>query len=121
MGPEEFVAALIALREQVVEIEVAQLGSPSGRNPWPVALGRSRWWATLSDDDRLVATSLIRVGADSALLSLLSLLDGTSGFLEVPGDSLRLSYVAPDGSSYWLNDPDVLELHSEFRGDGPPS
>ncbi len=34
--------------------------------------------------------------------------------------SLRLSYVAPDGSGTVLNDPQPCELHAELRGDGPP-
>jgi hypothetical protein len=37
-----------------------------------------------------------------------------------PEVSLRLIYVAPDGSESRLNDPEACELHAELRGDGPP-
>jgi hypothetical protein len=37
---------------------------------------------------------------------------------DVNRGSLRLLYVAPDGTETTLNDPNLCELHAELRGEG---
>jgi hypothetical protein len=120
MSPEEFVDVV---RHIVVEAtarnEVAVLREPPGRSPWPNLVRRSAWFATLDDEDREMVEKVARSAAFGAVFDLFCVLDGVLAFDAARG-SLRLTYVDADGHETLLNDREVLELHAELRGDGPP-
>ena len=45
--------------------------------------------------------------------------DGVTALDDGQG-TLRLTYREPEYGDIWLNDPNVCELHTVLRGDGPP-
>lgn len=118
--PEEFIEAIrLVVVDQAAEGTVRVLRSPPGRRPWPIDTRRSEWFNSLDESDQQMVAEVVRTAAFMSAFSFCNILDGTTPFDPDHG-SLKLIYVAPDGSETQFNDPERCELHSELRGDGPP-
>ena len=118
--PEEFVEVLrLVVVEQPAEGTVRLLRQPPGRRPWSVDVRRSEWFNSLDESDQQMVTRVAKAAAFASAFQFCSVLDGTTAFDRDHG-TLKLLYVAPDGSEAMLNDPTRCELHAELRGDGPP-
>lgn len=120
MTPEEFVEVLrLVAVEQAAEAVVKVLRQPPGRKPWPVTERRSQWFNSRDEPDQQMIGEVARAAAFMSAFSFCNILDGTMAFDPDHG-SLRLLYIAPDGTETVLNNPESCELHAELRGDGPP-
>ena len=105
--------------DQAAGSTVSNLRSPPGWRPSPVTVQRSEWFNSLGEPDRLRVADVARSAAFMSAFSFCKLLDGSMAFDPDHG-SLKLIYIAPDGSETVLNDPSRCELHAELRGGGPP-
>lgn len=119
MTPEEFAAVLWpVVVDTTADAERSVLRQPPGREPWPNTV-RSEWFNALSEDDQNMVAEVVRSASFAATFGFCCVLDGVRAF-DSAGGSLRLIYVAPEGSESRLNDPEACELHAELHGDGPP-
>jgi hypothetical protein len=120
MSPEEFVEAVRLLAvDNAAAGTVKVLRQPPGRRPWPVDVRRSEWFNSLAQGDQSFVEEVVKAAAFQSAFTFCSILDGITAFDNEHG-TLRLVYVAPDGSESVLNDAARCELHAELRGDGPP-
>lgn len=120
MTPEEFVAVIrLVAVDQAADGILTVLQEPPGRAPWPVDIRRSEWFNSLTETDQQMVAEVARSAAFESAFNFCNVLDGTAA-VDSGGGTLRLLYVAPDGSETVLNDPAQCELHAELRGDGPP-
>lgn len=109
---------LIAV-DQAAGSTTSILRSPPGQQPGPVTVQRSEWFNSLSERDQQMVTDVATSAAFMSAFSFCNLLDGTMAFDPEHG-SLKLTYIAGDGSETVLNDPSRCEVHAGLRGDGPP-
>jgi hypothetical protein len=111
MDKQEFVNALkVAVRDSAVDEELSALLLPPGRRPSIDLLERSRWYSSLTDDQRMTLSSIMRAVADRAVFGFLCVLDGVrpieEGFL---GGRFELRYM--NGNSLLLNPLEGEVLH----------
>ena len=76
---------------------------------------RSEWFNALDEPDQATVAEVAKAAAFMSAFSICNILDGTRAS-DSHGGTLRLLYIAPDGTETLLNDPIRCELHSELRG-----
>jgi hypothetical protein len=106
MDTRKFVDLLrIVVRDAAVSGELSVLRNPPGRRPSDDLQERSKWYHSLSDDQKTILSSIILDVADRAVFGFLCVLDGVRA-IEDDGDKghLELRYVRDN--STLLNPPE---------------
>ena len=116
MNREEFVKAVKAeTSDAAVTGTISWLQKPPGRKPALKKVELSKWFATLSNEDRIRIEEIIRESAELAVFAFFSLLDGMA-FVDDGEDkgSLELYYVRAD-QRILLNDMTGECLHDIYK------
>jgi len=111
MNAQQFVDLLrIVVRDGAASDELSVLSSPPGRRPTPDLQERSKWYKSLTDDEKRILSSIILDVADRTVFGFLSVLDGVRAIEDgLDKGHLELRYVK-QGSTL-LNPPEGEMLH----------
>jgi hypothetical protein len=113
MTPEQFVIELKADVRRGVDGTVAYLVDPPGKNPPQHLAILSRWYRSLSDEDKKMARMAMEYAADGSLFGLLNVLDDYYDLPSSVGGTFELYYVKRD-HKVRLNEPNHY-LHEIFN------
>ena len=116
MNREEFVKAVKAeTSDAAVTGTISWLKKPAGRQPVAKKVELSKWFTTLSHEDRIRVEEIIRESAELAVFAFFSLLDGMA-FVDGGEDkgSLELYYVRAE-QRILLNDMNGECLHDIYK------
>ena len=118
MNREEFVMRMF---EKAVISSVAAcvktLRQPAGRKPQASLVEASQWFNELADSDRAFVERCVKRGAEMALFSVFTVLDGVS-FIEDAGSKGDFElYFRKDGERVLLNPQDGELLHEMMPSD----
>lgn len=116
MNGDEFVDAVDAVvREGAVASTLKNLAKPPGISPDPDLVEMARWYASLSEADRQILASVVRLVASHAVLGFLSVLDGAQAIEGPPGKGHLELYHVKGNQRVLLNDPAVEPLNDKLR------
>src|SRR5262245_61904472 len=112
MTAAEFVDALRwAVLESSVRGTIAQLHSPSGRQPEEKLVEASKWFNALSEKDQAMVKGTLEMVAQHALFGLLCVLDGARTVEPAgPKGDFELRFIK-NGKTDILSGPDGEVLH----------
>lgn len=117
MTPEQFVDALRkAAIDAAVEGTVTGLERPPGRRPTKDLVEASRWYNSLTAEDRTMVTRVLSMAAHQAVFGVLAVLDGAR-IIEDDADKgeFRLSFTK--GNQEWpIVDAHSVPLHDILGG-----
>jgi hypothetical protein len=111
MDSQQFIYALrVVVRDGAASDAMSVLQRPPGRRPPKDMVDRSKWYASLDDDQRSVLAAIILDAANRAVFGFLCVIDGVRSIEnEREKGRLELRYVK-DGSVL-LNSPEGVMLH----------
>lgn len=118
MNNKAFVDAIkIAVRDAAVFGTLELLRNPPGRRPRQDLIDISKWFNSLSDEDKKMLSNILRLNTDAAVFGFLAVLDGE----RVVEDSQKkgefeLFYIGSEGRVR-LNAPDQEMLHDIFNAE----
>ncbi|WP_148313960.1 hypothetical protein [Sorangium cellulosum] len=112
MTPEKFVASIQKnVLEAATEATVATLEHPPGRRPEKNLIEASRWFGTLSDQDRATLRRVLNMAAHHAVFGFLAVLDG-SRVIEDDAEKGEFRLIFRKGGHEWeINIPNGTPLH----------
>lgn len=119
MNSNEFVDAIkIVVRDAAVSGTLALLENPPGRRPKQDLIALSRWFCSLSEEDKNMLSNVLRLNANAAVFGFLAVLDGE----RIIEDSQKkgefeLIYIENE-RKVRLNAPDQEMLHDIFNAEG---
>ena len=115
MNQEDFCRGLYerAVREAVAA-ETQTLEEPPGREPSTKTEELSRWFHGLSSDGQAFAGGLLRMGAETGVFGVLTILDGVRPIWGPDGQLMTFKLSAMNGEETPLNDPSQEMLHDVF-------
>ena len=115
MNTEEFVNGIASDRNFSIEAVIKSLKKPSGRAPRKKDVVLSQFYHSLTDEQKVHLSNVVKESVDMALFSFLCILDHV-GFIEDVGEKTQFElYAVKDGKRTLINDPDKEELHNLFN------
>jgi hypothetical protein len=115
MTPEEFVVALKEITRTGASSTADYFSNPPVPKP-PQHMGEfTELWRALEPAQRDVLRDLMTYVAEGALFELLNVLDGINSLDNPDGSRLELRWIAPDGRTVLLNEPEGEFLYDIFN------
>lgn len=118
MNKEEFIKLIIThVRNSAVRCNFETISDPPGRKPSKRLLNISKWFVSLSEDDKAMVIKTAEMTLDQGLFNFLCILDGVNKLDLHGGDGeYILSYKTRDRETI-INDKhiDLEELHDIYN------
>lgn len=112
MNNVEFINSIkISVEESAVRSVSENLISPPGKSPLEELLNLSKWFNSLSIEDKEMAEKLVREAVHTSVFGFLCVLDGVRAIEDTYEKGKLLLYYEKNNERVLLNDPDEEYLH----------
>jgi hypothetical protein len=115
MNRENFITAIVGLRDSCVESITKKLLKPAGRKPRSSILALSSFYNNLDSDQKLAVENLTKEAIDQALFSFLCILDHVSFIEDSEEKTVFELYATKNGEKVLLNPFEGEELHDLYN------
>mgnify|MGYP001126802755 CR=1 FL=1 len=115
MNSEDFIQGLLNIRKQACEGIIENLDDPPGRKPRRKDLDLSKFYHSLSQEQKANLGKVIEESVDMALFIFLCILDHVHFLEDTPDKTQFELYAIKNNQRILLNDFDTTSLHDEFN------